>query len=165
MKIKIWNIRGIENKTSQQHVWYNCKKENLDIVCLLEPMVSLDVFYYSNRFGMQNVVSNCTNKVWVFHSPNIDLVVLIDHAQFMHCKFTSPSSPGPFYFTFVYAKCSRNESYPLWDGFKNISIDNSPWTIGGDFNIIAASTEKLRGNPPDQNAISDFTSCIMDCIR
>lgn len=87
---------------------------------------------------MYKVVQHCTNKIWVFHNASMDMEILEDEAQFLHCKFTSPSSSEPFLFTFIYAKCR-------------------------DFHIIAASSEKIGGNPPDMYAINDFTECIMDC--
>lgn len=79
MKIKVWNIWGIGNKPSQLQVWYNYKKERLDIVGILEPMVNLNAFLYCNMFGMNHVVSNCSNKIWVFVASSVDVEVIVDH--------------------------------------------------------------------------------------
>lgn len=37
------------------------------------------------------------------------------------------------------------------------------WAIGGNFNVIAASSEKIGGNPPDMIALNDFSDRILDC--
>lgn len=128
-------------------------------------MVSLDEFYYTKKFGMHKDVCNCSYKIWVFHVASVEWAVLIDHEQFLLCKFTSPSCSIPFFFTFVYSKCSRRERYRLWNSLKTVagSMSNHPWAVGGDFNIIAASCEKVGGNPPDLNAIADFCDSILDC--
>lgn len=52
---------------------------------------------------------------------------------------------------------------PLWDGIRSCTSSVQPWAIGGDFNVVAASSEKVGGNPPDQNALADFSDRILDC--
>ncbi|XP_075108949.1 uncharacterized protein LOC142180776 [Nicotiana tabacum] len=52
------------------------------------------------------------------------------------------------FITTVYAKCTTSERRDLWDNIHNMNntIDG-PWCIGGDFNIIMDTIEKLGGNP------------------
>ena len=50
----------------------------------------------------------------------------------------------------------------VWSNIKGLAFTNQPWLIGGDFNIIVNSNEKVGGAPPDTNAMNDFGNCIMD---
>ena len=95
-------------------------------------MVSLNPFVYTKLFGMNQVLGNISNKIWVFTNASIDLEVLEDHDQFLHCKLTSPVYPTPLCCTFVYAKCGKRERLVLWDGLRSCSVTSSmyPWVVG-----------------------------------
>lgn len=47
----------------------------------------------------------------------------------------------------IYAKCNSTERNDLWERLENLSttIDNT-WCVGGDFNIIMESEEKMGEN-------------------
>ena len=66
-------------------------------------------------------------------------------------------------FRSVYAKCNKRERLELWSAVRNLSIQGLPWAIGGDFNIINATSEKEGGASPDLLAMSDFSNFILDC--
>ncbi|KAL0925750.1 hypothetical protein M5K25_004120 [Dendrobium thyrsiflorum] len=40
---------------------------------------------------------------------------------------------------------------------------NNPWCVGGDFNTISNTSDRIDGNPPNQHAMNDFNSMITDC--
>ncbi|KAI0491773.1 hypothetical protein KFK09_026033 [Dendrobium nobile] len=68
------------------------------------------------------------------------------------------------YASFVYAACTKSNRLPLWYQLRQFaSIINGPWCIGGDFNIISNSAERLGGNAANVNAMDDFNSMISDC--
>lgn len=163
MNSLIWNIRGLGGNSSQQQLWYLINSLKLNVFAIMEPLVNLDVFYFCNKFRMDKVVSNRTNKIWVFSDIDYDVEVVEDYAQYLHCKISSAKLPCHIFMTYVYAKCTRHERYALCDGLKQYAHSNSPWSIGGDFNIITAVEERKGGSPPNLNAINDFCECIMDC--
>lgn len=78
MKCIIWNIRGVENKGSQQQLWYYINQQKLNIVLLLEQMVKLDHFCYCSNLKMEKAYANCTNKILVLTDANYELEVLAD---------------------------------------------------------------------------------------
>lgn len=48
--------------------------------------------------------------------------------------------------TFVYAKCTRSERQELWNDLITFSESyDGAWLIGGDFNVISKTREKLGG--------------------
>ena len=93
-------------------------------------MVSLNSFVYSRMFGMDKVVNNYRNKIWVFSHLSVEIEVLVDHEQFLHCKLSSPLYADHVLFTFVYDKCSKRERLPLWDGLRALGVASLPWAVG-----------------------------------
>lgn len=66
--------------------------------------------------------------------------------------------------TLVYAKCNSNERQILWDSLVDlVDTYQSPWIIGGDFNVIRHEEEKLRGLPVTINETQEFNQCISMC--
>lgn len=64
--------------------------------------------------------------------------------------------------SFVYAKTTMRQRRDLWTDVRSFSTSTSPWSIGGDFNIISESTERIGGSAPNLPAMDEFNSCIMD---
>ena len=159
----IWNVRGIGGIDTQKQVWYYRNSLKLNVLAILEPMVPLDEFKFCTKFKMEKVVANCANKIWLFSDSNYDIEVLEDNEQFLHCRITSSQLPGPILWTIIYAKCTRAERTVLWEDLRNLNISESPWMVGGDFNIIAAASEREGGAAPNFNAINDFGAFILDC--
>lgn len=114
-------------------MWYLINQYKLNIVAILEPLVPMDMFKYCSKFRMDKVVSNCSNKIWVFSDPDFDLEVLEDHVQFLHCKISSTKLPCTVLMTFVYAKCTRQERKDLWIAMRQLANTSLPWAVGGRF--------------------------------
>ncbi|KAL0313970.1 UNVERIFIED_CONTAM: putative mitochondrial protein [Sesamum angustifolium] len=47
----------------------------------------------------------------------------------------------------VYAKCDTVERRALWDALRAVSVGASLWIVGGDFNIVLSSDERLGARP------------------
>ncbi|KAK4733875.1 hypothetical protein R3W88_008136 [Solanum pinnatisectum] len=61
----------------------------------------------------------------------------------------------------IYAKCSVEERIELWNDLYFISDHYSePWIVGGDFNVILGSDEKIGGLPVYIQGYEDFAFCI-----
>lgn len=143
-------------------LWYYKNVERIDILVILEPMVNLDELFYCNKLGYDKVVSNVSNKIWCFCSSSFDMEVFVDTEQLLHCFFSSASLSTPCLLSMVYAKCTKRERLPLWDIIRSLVPDSSPWLLGGDFNIITNSSERIGGSTPDLSAMSDFGNCLLD---
>lgn len=51
-----------------------------------------------------------------------------------------------FFASLVYAKCTVTERRSLWDDLSNLSsVVNGPWLVGGDFNTVMSTEERLEG--------------------
>lgn len=164
MKFMSWNIRGVGNKSSQNQLWYVKNLEKLDVFALLEPLVPLDEFVFLNKFKMDSVIANLNNKIWLFSSASFSVEVLVDNEQFLHCLVSSSQLPSDILLTVVYAKCSRRERLSLWHDLSALPLNNLPWMVGGDFNIIVNSFERSGGNSPDILAMEDFYSLLFIII-
>ncbi|KAG5627193.1 hypothetical protein H5410_012411 [Solanum commersonii] len=62
-------------------------------------------------------------------------------------------------------ECDDEERTQLWNDIYCISndIQNSPWLIGGDFNVIMSDEEKIGGLPVYLNEYEDFAFCVNSC--
>ncbi|XP_070048900.1 uncharacterized protein [Nicotiana tomentosiformis] len=68
------------------------------------------------------------------------------------------------YVTLVYDKCDAIERIELWDSMYHLDSDmESPWLIGGDFNVILYEKEKYGGCPVYLSEVEDFAHYIDTC--
>lgn len=159
----IWNVRGVENKSTQQHIWYLKNMLKANVFVIIEPKIHLDPSLMCIKFRMEKVVCNISNKIWIFNDESYAVDILEDKEQHLHCRISSQQLLEPLYWTLVYAKCTSKERKVLWDDLIRLSIRSSPWCKGGDFNIISALEEREGGSRPDMRGMQDFNDCILDC--
>lgn len=161
----IWNARGIGNPPTQRHLDYLCHSHNIKIVAVLEPMTAPNPYFFGRRLGFSQVLSNQSNKIWCFGHHHMHIEVLIDKDQLLHVKVSSPLFPRSVLMTFIYAKCDRAERRFLWDDLRDIasSAEGHPWLVGGDFNTILHSYERLGSNTNRFMEMFDFGEMISDC--
>ncbi|EOY06959.1 Uncharacterized protein TCM_021521 [Theobroma cacao] len=125
---------------------------------------SLDHEYVRRRLGFETVISNVSHKIWIFCSEEIGCEILLDHVQYLHVKITVPWLSHPIFSSLVYAKCTRQERLELWNCLRSISWDmQGPWMVGGDFNSILSSAERLHGAHPHSGSMEDFATMLLDC--
>lgn len=93
---------------------------------------------------------------------DIQIEILEDHAQFLHCKITSPEHPAPFLCTFVYAANERRPRRALWRGLRR-NVSTMPWMVVGDFNIVMKAEEKEGGQDIIPGAVEEFCECAEYC--
>lgn len=164
MNSMIWNVRGVSNKITKQEVLYLRNSLKLNIFALVEQKKSLDQFHFCKSFKMEKVLANCSNHIWIFNDSSYEVEVIEDHEQFLHCRITSQQLNSPILWIVVYGRHTPKERRALWAALRRISVTDLPWSIGGDFNIIASTEERDGGARPNVNAINDFVECIMDCF-
>lgn len=85
--------------------------------------------------------------------------VLVDWGQQVAITFNL--GPNRFRVTSIYARCNSLERLELWDNILDISALNElPWLVGRDFNVISNEEKKLRGLPFTTMEAMDFANCI-----
>lgn len=155
----IWNARGVGNRPTQRRIKSLIQEYKLCFVALLEPMLdsrkaekicrrlNMD-FYFSQGAG--------TSKILVLWRHPLEFRLYHSHDQIVTFEALDQGQAISF-FSFVYARCQVSERQALWTQLRNFSLSISKsWIIGGDFNTILYSNEKLGGNPPEVRSMDDF---------
>lgn len=155
----IWNVRGIGNKATVNSLKQLVQAHNISVVAISEPRVPLSqASNVARKIRLSKVIGNRdnTSKIWLFHSCHLELQVIERHAQYLtvaHIKNNKIIS----FLTVVYASCDMIIRRDLFDSLMQFSRQvNVPWLIGGDFNCIASTTEKMGGSFSSTNAMTDF---------
>lgn len=149
MIVQIWNVRGIWNSVTQQMIWFYNNTIKMDILAILEPMVPLNEVFYCKKLGFDKVVSNVNNKIWIFSRNGFDVTLLQDEDQLLHYNVSSLNIHIPCLISIIYAKCSTRKKLPFRDSLRSLNVHTSPCLMGGDFNVISNSSERIAGSPPD----------------
>ncbi|XP_061376343.1 uncharacterized protein LOC133318373 [Gastrolobium bilobum] len=138
MNVLIWNTREAVKKDFGSILKFMVRKNSADIVVLLETRT-------------QSKVCKKLMKKMGFDS------LLVQEAQ----GFAGGNS---FDFTAIYASPSQNVRNNLWEDLRKLSETmNRPWLLGGDFNEIAYTYEKIWGVPADPTKCANFSSVLEDC--
>ncbi|KAK1278128.1 hypothetical protein QJS04_geneDACA014820 [Acorus gramineus] len=105
--------------------------------------------------------------MWVLWDPSKVFVDLIQYTtQFLHCKISSTNfAISPYYLTTIYSSNSAAERDTPWEGIEALAIttDTTKWILGGDFNEIHYSHEKIGGQSPHTRRMHRFNGCIANC--
>ncbi|KAG5577842.1 hypothetical protein H5410_057976 [Solanum commersonii] len=101
----------------------------------------------------------------VFIQEHIQVEVLADSDQILTLRLLFLENDQHFFVSIVYAKCDAEERKQSWNDIYCISnnIQNSPWLIGGDFNVIMSEEEKIGGLPVYPNEYENFAFCVDSC--
>lgn len=159
----IWNIHGVGNSGTRRFLKDCMRSNKVDLVAILEPMVSLNkapvLGRYLNCRGFAHS-SSPDPKIWVFWRDDVNLEVIASSSQFLTLGLIENNSLCT-YISFVYASCSPSHRQILFQDIVNfggaISI---PWLIGGDFNCVLSPSEKMGGGMPALDSMADFNNCL-----
>lgn len=82
--------------------------------------------------------------------------------QLLHLHLHNCNNSFSVHFSAIYAKSTRIERLDLWSDLICIQqrLKDSPWIVGGDFNVIASMEEFAGPAVPDVRAIGDFTDFL-----
>ncbi|WMV32840.1 hypothetical protein MTR67_026225 [Solanum verrucosum] len=141
------------------------KMHKFSIIAVLEPFSdSIHVQNFKHQLSMEQAVSNCNGKIWLFWTTDIDCVVLEEDDQQITCEIRHNALHNQFTITFVYAKCKDHLRRPLWDRMLyNAADNNRPWCSVGDYNVISNIEEKLGGVPYNMRTSLEFIAVIEAC--
>ena len=86
---------------------------------------------------MDNAISNCNGKIWVFWSSDINCNILDVDQQQITCNMKHNELPYEFSNTFFYTECKDHLRRSLWDTMiQHSTLNKNPWCVVGDFNVI-----------------------------
>ncbi|XP_019258031.1 PREDICTED: uncharacterized protein LOC109236321 [Nicotiana attenuata] len=119
---------------------------------------------YRQKLGIHSAYANMNGKIWAFVDEDIDVHIVMNMEQKMTLKFFHRNLNKEIYVTLVYAKCDAIERIELCDSMYHLASDmESPWLVGGDFNVILSEEEKYGGRPLYLSEVEDFAHCVDTC--
>jgi len=163
-----WNIRGINKRYKQKELKNWIARKKLQFVCLVETRVKVhkaEKIVNNLAFGwssLHNYNQAENGRVWVLWDPNsYDVTMLIEEAQFIHCKVKGKTDDFEAYVTIVYGYNTMEQRKTLWQGIEKVAQGiNGEWILWRDYNAILSQNDRLMGNPVTQADIQDFSQCI-----
>lgn len=146
MATLIWNARGIGNKETLEYIKILKSQYNPMLLVILEPKIRGDrISIISRRLRYKHSLqcSPMNTHVWLFYDEHAVDTLVSDSSQMITVCITNGDSFS-ILASFVYAKCTRNERLEIWQDLEEVAVRfQEPWIVGGDFNIIVHSSEKL----------------------
>ncbi|KAK1261719.1 hypothetical protein QJS04_geneDACA011582 [Acorus gramineus] len=104
-------------------------------------------------------------RIWLLWLTNlINIVVLRSSDQYVHSEVTLKDSGLRFLLTITYGSNSPAERLVMWDDIISLAQHISiPWLVGGDFNEVRFTNEKMGGRALQTGRLTRFNSCIEQC--
>ncbi|KAK9697361.1 hypothetical protein RND81_08G032700 [Saponaria officinalis] len=172
MFLSAWNIRGLNKPVKQVEVVRFLRNNCLDILCLLETRVKKNKAEHILRKHFKAYNSFCNysthynGRIWVLWNPvTIQVTVLEEHSQVVHCQAHHHATGKVFHISFVYGSNSADERIALWSVLSALHLAPKvgPWIVLGDFNVIRSVQEKISHTPPMISEMLDFNTCVLNC--
>ena len=83
----IWNVRGINTQGILERLKMLKKMHHLSVITILEPFsTSTNIQSFQLQLNMDNAISNCNSKIWVFWNSDIDCNILDEDEQQITCE-------------------------------------------------------------------------------
>ncbi|XP_060183360.1 uncharacterized protein LOC132613364 [Lycium barbarum] len=161
----MWNIRSVNTQQAFERVVLMHRQKNFNFIALMEPFQHhRHIDMYRLWLGMGTAWHNITGKIWVFVNEEFQAEVTKDNEQLLALKLTHLDSNQEIIVTSIYASTERANRITLWDELYDMAYTiNSPWIIGGDFNVILDEAEKYGGLPVNFPEVEDFAHCLNIC--
>ncbi|KAL4311947.1 hypothetical protein GQ457_01G028250 [Hibiscus cannabinus] len=125
---------------------------DLDVVAFMETHVSgrqADKIIRRHGFAYSFwVEATCfSGGIWLLWKDNLRIDVLVVSNQFIHTRCVESESGFGSHITFVYASPTVRLRNLLWDQLEALSHGKDYlWLLGGDFNAILNSSERMGGS-------------------
>ncbi|GJU08699.1 RNA-directed DNA polymerase, eukaryota, reverse transcriptase zinc-binding domain protein, partial [Tanacetum coccineum] len=121
-----------------------------------------------NVFRLWNWVSNATDcnkgcRLAVGWDNNvIDANLLASHDQVMHFEVRIINDKRKFFISFIYRENEPKNRLKLWEYLSDHMkvVDNHPWVIMGDFNVIMYADEHSKGSIDNYHGVKEFRGCM-----
>ncbi|KAJ9562241.1 hypothetical protein OSB04_007401 [Centaurea solstitialis] len=167
-----WNIRGLNASEKQRELKSFLRVNDINLCAVLESHLKQDMLgsVVNNVFGRwswisnQNVSLHGTRIIVAWNSSFMDVMVLENHPQFIHCEIKVRGAVDPWMCTFVYGANNTSLRKQLWSGLRKFRaiIGNQPWVVLGDFNAMLFPHDALGGMSKRNVDMVDFFECIED---
>lgn len=151
-----WNIISVRTLSAFQRL--KILKDQHKFISVQEPFIQADqIGFYMEHLDTQGSYANINNKIWLLWINDFNVNIIKDSEQHITCHINHVSTGIIYHASFVYAKCRTVLRKLLWEelGFLSSSIQG-PWSISGDFNVIAEVEEKTGGTPYRLDKSFDF---------
>ncbi|XP_075083780.1 uncharacterized protein LOC142167787 [Nicotiana tabacum] len=111
---------------------------------------------------IQNYSHPINGRIWILWDSSYYTVTLImTEAHIFQCLVKGPARNIDCYLTIVYGFNTIDQRKLLWDNLKEAAQGiTKPWLIGGDFNSILYTQDKLCGCTVNNDEIRDYANCI-----
>ncbi|XP_039064868.1 uncharacterized protein LOC120210139 [Hibiscus syriacus] len=141
----------------------------VDVLCLLETRIKVDKSetIFCSKFSNWNFCSNydyaINGRIWMLWRKGIDLSIIQVADQCITAKGNFQGKP--VFISSIYGSNDGVHRRQLWQKIKDVEsiVDQSPWVLGGDYNIFLHSQESsdhdLLGHylTPDMKDFQVFT--------
>ncbi|XP_060211849.1 uncharacterized protein LOC132639421 [Lycium barbarum] len=165
MRAFIWNIRTVRTQQAFHRLQMLHRHHKFSFIVLMEPFQQARcIDKYRRKLGMTHAGVNNSGKLWYFIEDNVDVEVISDSVQQVSLKLVFLDRNKTLVITLVYAKCDERETLQLWEDIYNVAgSTNSPWLVGGDFNVVLHEDEKLGRVPVQPQDYKDFAFYVNSC--
>ncbi|KAK4384561.1 hypothetical protein Sango_3048800 [Sesamum angolense] len=118
-----------------------------------------------NNWSWFEDYSGPAGRTWIAWNPlEVDVVILEDGSQFIHCRAFNKRLHTRCLITVVYGAYDIIPRRDLWGTLRTLSkgISDEPWLVLGDFNAVIDNSE-VCGQAADTSAsMADFRNCVRD---
>ncbi|GMJ01488.1 hypothetical protein HRI_003818000 [Hibiscus trionum] len=152
VKSIFWNAQRVLGSDFLRYFKLMVKVQQPNIVAVVEPHISgikVDNFIRFSGFDSSyRVEATCfSGGIWVLWKSTVRFDALAVSSQFVHRWVSDLLERKSFAITFVYASPNGSKRTSLWDQLRDLTPGyGMAWTIGGDFNAIASTSERRGGS-------------------
>ena len=168
MNVISWNVRGLNDPLKQKAIVNRIKRLKCRLVCLVETRVKENksqsiVDRLFNGWGMLHNYSAAYNgRIWILWDNSIRVNLIASNDQCITCNVSYDSKQ--FILSAVYGSNEGTNRRNLWSHLSTVngSINQEPWLIVGDFNIIVhpSETSSYNGVQGLTSKAKEFSECI-----
>lgn len=166
LSIGFWNIRGLNDPIKQKEVRCFVNNNKLSLLGLLEHKIKEDkasrvMKYVCPQWNFVNNYPHASlGRIFVCWDSNVlQLQVIAQSDQFIHCEVQPKCGVPSFFATFVYGDNNYLRRQVLWSSLHHLGT-SSPWIVLGDFNVIRFPREKIGGTVAWPTYMDEFNNCL-----
>lgn len=118
-RIAFWNVRGLHAPNKQRELAFLCNKNKIGLLGMIESKMKtkeMCSYKFFRDWRMENNLhSHPGGRIWVLWRPQeYEVVVLMEHAQFLHLRVKSKVMRMEFQLTIVYGDNRLQARKKLW---------------------------------------------------
>ncbi|XP_057953951.1 uncharacterized protein LOC131148242 [Malania oleifera] len=168
MKTGVWNIRGLNMPLKQNGVKDLIRKNNLDLMGILETKLSMESLekMMNKVFLSWNQVNNFdlheVGRISILWIPlKVKLQVHHKSEQAIHCLVKCQVTSNECLLSFIYGFNTIVARRPLWmDIIHTGSGISGPWMLARDFNCVLNNEEKKNEVQVTVYGVEDISECL-----